>query len=89
MSEVLDLIGTTGDFVLDFFKSILDLISTIGSSLITGFHFIIACITEIPKIINIGLFDKLPFFFSYGIYAIIGIMLTVTVFKLYQIFKFW
>lgn len=89
MSEVLNLIGTTGDFVLDFFKSILDLISTIGSSLITGFHFIVACITEIPKIINIGLFDKLPFFFSYGIYAIIGIMLTVTVFKLYQMFKFW
>lgn len=89
MSDIFEFLGVVKDVIIAFPSAILELIYNTVISLISALNFIVTSLSEIPKIINMGLFDKLPSFFSYGLYSLLGVMLLVTVFKLYQMFKFW
>ena len=89
MSEVLDFLGTIGGLISDFFLGIVGLIESLFSFIALGFEFITVCILEFRDFINLGLFDSLPQFFSYGISSMFCVILLVIIFKLFQIFKFW
>lgn len=89
MSEIFEFLGVVVDVIIAFPRAIAELIYNTIVSLLSALNFIVTSISEIPKIINMGLFDKLPSFFSYGLYSVLGIMLLVIVFKLFQMFKFW
>lgn len=89
MSEVFEFLGVVKDVIIAFPSAIAELIYNTVVSLMSALNFIVTSLSEIPKIINMGLFDKLPSFFSYGLYSLLGIMLLITVFKLFQMFRFW
>ena len=89
MSDIFEFLGVVKDVIIAFPSAVAELIYNTAVSLMSALNFIVTSLLEIPKIINMGLFDKLPSFFSYGLYSVLGIMLLVTVFKLFQMFKFW
>ena len=89
MSEILDFLGTFADILSNFVSGLIDIFNTSISITVSGFHFITAFITEVPKLLNLGLLDSMPSFIHFGINSLFGVILFVIVFKLFQLIKFW
>lgn len=54
---------------------------------IEGFEFLLHGFLIIPKIIIFDFFQELPNFLQYGYYSLFCIIIFITVFKIYCIFK--
>lgn len=89
MNEVVGVLGTMGDVFLEFFNLIVGLFKSLYSVISSATGFIIAIFSELPDIITNSMFANLPFVFQYGLSAIFGVLIMITVVKLFQLFKFW
>lgn len=75
------------DFLVSLVEMLGQFVITIPTILVSGIDFIVFILVRLPSIITNNMFSNLPFVFRYGLCGCLGVIILVTVLKIWTLIK--